>query len=200
MWRLLACRGCGSTIVELALELAGIPYVREEHNYEQPEGRAALLAHNPLGQVPTLILPDGLVMTESAAILQVIDEHSPCGLLPPIGDPLRREALHWLTFIVAAIYPTFTYGDDVARWGAGEALQRTTDAHREKLWRHLEALAHGPWFLSRFSAIDLYIAVMSHWRPRRAWFAEHAPKLDAIARAVERDARFTAVLAANFPG
>jgi len=33
------------------------------------------------------------------------------------------------------------------------------------------------------------VGVMTHWRPRRAWFAEHCPKLHAIAMAVDADPR-----------
>jgi GST-like protein len=156
--------------------------------------------HNPLAQVPTVIAPDGGVLTESAAIVQIIDELAPAaGLLPPAGDPLRRDALRWLTFVIAAIYPTFTYGDDPAKWGCGEELARATNAHREALWRYLEAgVVRGPWFLGdRFSALDVYVAVMTRWRPRRAWFAEHAPKLHAIAVAVDRDPRLARVWADN---
>ncbi len=199
MWRVFACKGCGSAIVEAALALAELPYEREEVDYETPAGQAILLEHNPLAQVPTVIAPDGGVLAESAAIVQSIDELVPrAALLPAVGDPLRRDALRWLVFIVAAIYPTFTYGDNPAKWSCGEPLARATDAHRERLWRHLDGIARGPWFLgARFSALDLYIAVMSRWRPRRAWFAEHAPKLHAIAVAIDRDPRLAHVWQVN---
>ena len=52
---LLSFLGIDADLVEV--DLAG-----GEH--KQPE----FLARNPLGQVPSLILPDGSVMTESAAI------------------------------------------------------------------------------------------------------------------------------------
>src|SRR5262252_5996469 len=103
-WRVLATKGCGSAIVEATLAIAGIPYDREEHDYGKPEGRAAIAAFNPLGQVPTVVLPDGAVMTESAAIALYVADRTP-GLLPPAGDPTRPAALRWLVFLVAAIYP-----------------------------------------------------------------------------------------------
>jgi GST-like protein len=186
-WRLFASKGCGSAIVEAAFVLAGVPYERVEIDYESPAGKAALLEHNPLAQVPTAIAPDGLVLAESAALVQILDELVPAaGLLPAAGDPVRREALRWLTFFVAAIYPTFTYGDNPAKWGSGEPLKAATNAHRESLWRHLDGVARGPWFLGpRLSALG------------RAWFAEHAPKLDAIARGVARDPRLAEVWRAN---
>ena len=199
-WRVLASKGCGSAIVELALTLAQIPYDREEHDYTTPEGRVELEKYNPLAQVPTVILPGGEVMTETLAIVLTIDELEPVsGLLPSAGDPLRPQALRWMTFLVAAIYPTFTYGDEYAKWNVGEDLRASTNAHRERLWRHIEGIAKGPWFLGeRFSALDLYIAVMSYWRPRQPWFAANAPKLYQIAVAVAEIPVLAPVIAANF--
>jgi GST-like protein len=199
-WRVLGCKGCGSTIVEAALITAEIPYDREELDYSTPEGHKKLVAVNPLAQVPTLVMPDGSIMTESAAIVLHLDELVPkAGLLAPPGDPLRRDALRWLVFLVAAVYPTWTYGDDVAKWGCGQELRDSTEAHRKKLWKQIEGEAKGPWFLgARFSALDLYIATMTRWRPGRAWFEDGCPKLTAIGRALDKDPRFTALWAANF--
>ncbi|HET9626043.1 MAG TPA: cupin domain-containing protein [Kofleriaceae bacterium] len=202
-WKVLGTRGCGSVLVEAALTLAEIAYDREEVDYEHPgPGRDRLRAVNPLGQVPAVILPDGAVMTESAAIVMYIDELVPAaGLLPRPGDPLRRDALRWLIFLVAAVYPTFTYGDDPAKWvgDAGPRLRDATEAHRQSLWRQVEASVRGPWLLgARFSILDAYVAVMTHWRPRRAWFAEHCPKLAAIAAAADREPRLRALWAASF--
>ncbi len=191
MWRVLATKGCGSALVEAILTIAEIPYSREEHHYGKPEGLAAIQRYNPLGQVPTVVLPDGSVMTESAAIALYVSELAPAaGLLPPAADPLRREALRWLVFFVAAIYPTFTYGDDPKLWGCGDELRASTDRRREAHWRQLEGVARGPWFLGeRWSVLDVYISIMSRWRPKRAWFAAECPRLHAIAEAIDRDPR-----------
>ncbi len=57
----------------------------------------------------------------------------------------------------------------------------------------------GRWFLGeRFSALDVYVGIMTHWRPGRAWFAEHCPRLHAIAEAVDRLPALAPVWAANF--
>jgi GST-like protein len=202
-WRLLGCRNCGSAIVEAALVLAQIEYDREEADYGTPEGHKKLVASgNPLAQVPTLILPDGTVMTESAAIILYIDGLVPdLGLVPPVKDPLRRDFLRWLMFLVAAVYPTFTYGDDPKKWAgdAGDTLRESTDEHRKSLWRLVEGAVRGPWFLGeRPSALDLYVSVMTRWRPRRDWFAEHCPRLHAIALEVDRDPRLASVWKTNF--
>jgi GST-like protein len=201
-WRLLGCRGCGSAIVEAALVLAKIPYEREEVSYETDEGRERLLAVNALAQVPTVLLPDGTVMTESAALVLYIDGLVPeLSLIPAVRDPLRRELLRWLMFLVAAVYPTFTYGDDPKKWvgDAADSLRQSTDDHRKALWRLVEGAVRGPWFLGQTpSALDLYVAVMTRWRPRREWFAEHCPRLHTIATAVDDDPRLQQVWATNF--
>jgi GST-like protein len=203
-WRVLGSKGCGSAIVEATLVLAGIPYDRDEVDYATREGHDKLTAAgNPLAQVPTVILPDGSVMTETAALVLYIDGLVPAlGLVPPVKDPLRRDLLRWLMFLVAAVYPTFTYGDDPSKWvgeAAGGNLRDSTDAHRQSLWRLVEGAVRGPWFLGeRPSALDLYVSVMTRWRPGRAWFAENCPRLYAIAIAGDADPRLTDVWASNF--
>jgi GST-like protein len=50
------------------------------------------------------------------------------------------------------------------------------------MYLQLEAAAGSPWFLGdTFSAIDLYLAALTRWRPGRAWFLANTPGLAAIA-------------------
>lgn len=204
-WRVIGCRGCGSAIVEAALVLAEIPYDREEVDYSTPSpARDRLTALNPLTQVPTVVLPDGTVMSESFAIMLHINDLVPkLALVPPIGDPLRPTGLRWLAFLIAAVYPTFTYGDEPAKWvgDAGPALRESTLAHRKRLWAYLETIARGPWFLGeRFSALDLYVTAMTRWQPGRVWFAEQTPKLHVIAKTLDAERRLQSLWVANFDG
>jgi GST-like protein len=205
-WHVIGCVGCGSAIAEAALTLAGIEYTREEVNYDEPgPARDRLFALNPLGQVPTIVMPDGSLMTETAAIAIHVDELMPAaGLLPKPGDPLRRDALRWLVFFVTAIYPTFTYGDDPAKWVGEEAAPKLRDAmndQRKKVWLQYEGAAKGPWFLGeQRSIIDVYVSAATHWRPRRNWFKDNAPKLFAIATGVDTDPRLQALWKREFSG
>ena len=206
MYQLFGRKGWGSALTELQLGWYGLPYRFEEVGdlFTSEEARQALAKINPVAQLPTLVLPDGTVMTESAAItLHLADVTGSTELVPPAGDPARPHFLRWLVFTVANIYPTFTYADDPARFVTGEAAQKafrdSVDAHAIRLWRMMEDAAVGPWFLGeRFSALDIYIAVMTRWRPRRAWFAENAPRLSAIALAGEAQPRLTEAWAKNF--
>lgn len=205
-YTLLASKGCGSVIVEAALALTGLPHRVEETPYDEPgPARDRLLALNPLGQVPVLLLPDGEVMTESAAmVLHLADRAPDASLAPPPEDPARPAFLRWLVFLVGAIYPNFTYGDVPARYVSGEAaraeLRAGTDGYSQRCWRIMEdAVTPVPWVLGRrFSALDLYVSVMTRWRPRRDWFAEHCPKLHAVALKIDEDPRLAAVWARNY--
>ena len=58
---------------------------------------------NPMGRVPTLILPDGTVVTESLAILLTLEgRHPEAALLPAPDDPADRAQLGARGFIVAS--------------------------------------------------------------------------------------------------
>lgn len=202
---LLGCRGCGSAIVEAAFAVAGLPLDYEEVDYAAgSSSRPRLLEVNPLGQVPALLLPGGGVLTESLAIVQHVDDLAPgAGLVPKAGDPTRAAFLRWSAFLVGALYPTWTYGDEPAKWvpdaGGARQLRESTDRHRQALWLQVEEAAGAPWFLGgRMSAIDLYIAVMTRWRPGRKWFAANTPRLAAIAEKTSATPGVADVIARNF--
>jgi GST-like protein len=205
-YRLIASKGCGSAIVEMALELAAVPYDVELIPYLAPgPQRERLLALNPLGQVPTLILPDGATMTESGAmVLHLADVAPGAGIAPAPGSGARPAFLGWLFFLNAALYPTYTYGDQPEKWTTdGEPaaeLKRRTDAHRQSLWRHVEShIAPEPFFLgTERSALDFYVASMVHWRPGPAWFEAQTPKLWAVAQRAADDPRIAKIVDRNF--
>lgn len=198
--------GWGSAIVEAQLSHYGIEYRYEAVGdlFGSAESRERLRPVNPLSQVPTLVLPDRTVMTESAAItLLLADRTGRDDLVPGPQAPERPEFLRWLVFLVANLYPTFTYADDPARFVALPEAQapfkEAVDAYAQRLWRLVEGAAGYPWFLGqRFTAIDLYLAVMTHWRPRRPWFAEHCPRLSGIALRAEALPAVAPVMARNF--
>jgi GST-like protein len=202
---LLGDKGCGNAIVEAAFALAAVPLDLEHVEYSAGSPtRARLLEVNPLGQVPALVLPGGLVMTESLAMIHHLNDLAPAaGLVPAAGSPDRPRFLRWSTFLVAAIYPTFTYGDEPAKWvedpAGAKQLREATDRHREKLWMQVEGEAAAPWFLGETrSALDVYIAVMTRWRPGILWFAKKTPKLMAIAQKTTAIPEVAAVMSRNF--
>jgi GST-like protein len=200
--------GWGSAIVEAQLAFYGLPFRFEATGdlFDSEAARAKLRPLNPVAQVPTLVLPDGQVMTESAAItLHLADLAGRDDLVPGPAAPERAAFLRWLVFVVANVYPTFTYADDPTRFvktdeAAAKAFRTEVDAYAQRLWQAVEAAAGSPWFLGgRMSALDIYLAVMTKWRPRRAWFAEQAPRLLAAGDAAAALPAVRPVMARNFP-
>jgi GST-like protein len=207
MYKLFAQPGWGSAIVEAQLAWYGLPFEIEDVGdlFASAAARDRLRPANPLTQVPTLILPDGEIMTESAAItLHLADVTGRDDLVPAPREAVRPQFLRWLVFLIANVYPTFTYVDDPSRFvpdpGARDGFAASVNAYKERLWRQVEKNGGAPHFLGdRLSALDIYLGVMTRWRPRRAWFAENCPKLLAIAARIDAEPRLAAVWQRNFP-
>jgi len=206
-YKLYGRPGWGSVLVEAQLVWYGLPFEFEpvDDLFKSPDARAKLERVNPLAQVPTLVMPDGSIMSESAAItLLLADLTAKDSLVPAAQATERAKFLRWLVFLVANIYPTFTYADDPARFvsvnTARDPFRAATDAYAQKLWRQLNGAAGSPWFLGeRFSALDIYIDVMSRWRPKRGWFEIETPRLFAIARRTDQRPELAPVWKRNWP-
>jgi GST-like protein len=199
--------GWGSAIVEAQLEWYGLPYEFESvgNIFKSAEARQHLTEVNPIAQVPALVLQDGSVMTESAAITLLLAESTnDDSLVPPPASNERTEFLRWLVFLVANVYPTFTYADDPPRFieaeDAREAFRNTVDEYAMRLYRVMEDHAEQPWFLGdRFTALDIYLCVLTRWRPGREWFAANTPKLSAIALTTDTIDKLQPTWQRNFP-
>ncbi|HYP62365.1 MAG TPA: glutathione S-transferase N-terminal domain-containing protein, partial [Acidocella sp.] len=167
--------GWGSAIAEAQLVWYGLEFafVRTGDLFAEPGARAKLQDVNPLGQIPTLVLEDDSIMTESAAItLYLADLTGRDDLVPPPSHPARGAFLRWLVFIVANIYPTYTYADDPSRFVSVEAarapFKSAVHDYAKRLYAQLDEAAGSPWFLgNRLSALDFYLVVLTHWEPGR---------------------------------
>jgi GST-like protein len=199
--------GWGSVLAEAQLVWYGLPFdfVETGDLFKDSSARAGLAKLNPLAQVPVLVLPDGEVMTETAAItFHLADAAESRDLVPAPDEKTRPRFLRWLIFIVANIYPTFTYGDVPERFVPGaeaaQGFRANLDDYQKALWRMVESEARAPWFLGeRFSALDIYLCAMTRWRPNRPWFEENAPKLAAAADRCNELPKLAAVWRRNFP-
>src|SRR6266849_10456823 len=147
-------RGWGSAIVEAQLAWLGLDYTSEavDDLLKSAEARRSLSPVNPLAQVPTLVLQNGQILTESAAItLYLADMTGRDELVPPPGSVERPDFLRWLIFLVANVYPTYTYADEpdrfVSETAATDGFRATVDAYAQRLYGMVETTARAPWFL-----------------------------------------------------
>lgn len=205
-FKLYGAKGSGSVAVEAALNLLGLPYTLVEAPTWTEDGRAAVRPVNPMEQVPVLIAPSGEAITESAAILTWLgDLHPQARLVPRPDDPARAAYLRWTVFIPAAIYAMYYLLDDPTRMVDGAAAQDDLREHAiERIkfcWRTMEGrVAPAPFILGPdLSLLDVYVAVVSRWTPRRRWFSEACPKLGAVARRVDALPELQALWAERMP-
>ncbi|MBL0214466.1 MAG: glutathione transferase GstA [Myxococcales bacterium] len=69
------------------------------------EDGSPFAAVNPKAQIPALVLPDGTLLTEGAAIVQYIADLNPAsGLAPAAGTFERVRLQEWLNFIATELH------------------------------------------------------------------------------------------------
>lgn len=124
----------------------------------------AMLAINPLGKVPSLILDDGELLFDSRAILDYVDslaEDEHC--LVPREEPLRRAVLRFDAVATGLAEKLYERGFEFARRSADKrdpALVARVEKQIGSALEWLEAQALSPWLLgTRFTRADITTAV-----------------------------------------
>jgi GST-like protein len=169
----------------MGLRAAGLEYrVVTASTWEPGPGQDELRKANPLGQIPTLVLPDGSVLTESAAILIHLGLTAPPGVLLPKDEGARAQSIRGLVYIPANCYSCITILDYPERFTADnskESLDNVRAGTRARLHRHWEIFADSfegaPFFNGAApGALDFLAVVVSKWGGTRAHLQEHRPK------------------------
>jgi len=208
MYTLYGKKGSGSASTQAALELIGAPFrIVETASWEQNDAFQDLLKLNPLGQIPTLVLEDGSVLSESAAILiHLGNVHPQSGLLP--GAPAARaQTLRGLVYIPANCYAAISIIDYPERWceDADEAMQqRIRDGTRARLHHHWEIFADlfpaRPYLGgAQIGALDLLAAVVSKWSGSRAHLQKARPAFYETLMRIEAHPKVAPVFAQHWP-
>ena len=196
--------GSGAFSAEAALAEAGAPYRFEMVSLDKNEQKQpAFLAINPSGKIPALRLPEGEIVTESAAILLTLADHfPPARLLPPQASPAR--AYRWLAFMAGEIYPIVEMVDYPERFGAKESETEplraiAKDRIRERILI-IERMIEGPFLLPHgFSILDIYAAMFTRWSLEPDWKLANLPRLMALAENVSKRPAIAPVWARHFP-
>ena len=188
MYKIFARPQSGSMVVEAALEEIGAPYEiitvkRDAAKRPAPE----YLDINPLGQVPALQLPDGSIMTESAAIvIYLCDKHAEAGLAPVPDSNLRAPFLRWLIFLATNVYTSdlrIYYPDRyTSRPQESEAVKSAAVEAMAREWKiYADALDAKAYTLGdRFSILDVYAAMLATWNLDVPAFFRLHPNVKAL--------------------
>jgi GST-like protein len=204
---LYGAQASGSVAVEAALTLLGLPYqLIEGATWAEEAARDRVATSNPMRQIPTLVMPDGEVMTESAAILIYLADLDPAATLAPApSDPRRRQFLRWMLYVSSAIYALHWIKPDVKRIGAPETCRDAViEAVHERIafcWANMdEQLNPGDYLLGdELTVLDLYVAVVSRFGPWRERFEEVAPRMTPVVHRVDNDPRLAQLWGERFP-
>jgi glutathione S-transferase len=97
--------GSCSTGIHILLEEVGLIF--EAHIVNLVKGdhlKSDYLAINPHGTIPTLLLDDGVALTDFVSIARWLAETYPKRRLLPQDDAARDEALKWMNFCVGRIH------------------------------------------------------------------------------------------------
>lgn len=196
----------GSVAVEAALTWLGLPFdVIEGATWAEPSARERVAGANPMRQIPTLVLPGGEVMTESAAILiYLADLHPAARLAPALDDPKRREFLRWMLYVSSAIYALHWIKPDVARIGAPASARESVVAAVHERIAHCWALMDEQLTPGRFllgddlTVLDLYVATVSRFGPWRERFHAVAPRMTPAILRVDSEPRLAALWRERF--
>ncbi|MEO6280799.1 glutathione S-transferase [Roseateles sp.] len=193
MLTLYGSKNSGSAVVEAALARAGLAYtVLDAARWNPGPAYDELLRVNPLGQIPTLLLDDGTVLTESAAILIHLGLTATPGLLLPAEASARALAIRGLVYIAANCYAAISVIDYPERW-----CEPCDDATKAQIVAGTRARLHHHWglFADAFErgfnadspgALELLATVVSRWSGARSHLQAQRPAFHAQLLRVEQ--------------
>lgn len=208
MLTLYGYKGSGSAAVEAALEWTGQAFrFVSAASWDADSAREELTRVNPLQQIPTLVLDDGTVLSESAAILIHLGLQCPdSGLLPDTPSE-RAQAIRGLVYIAANCYSAIGIDDYPERW-----LAKADEASRANLKAGTRARLYESWhrFADQFparhflsgaqpGALDLLAAVVSKWSGSRPHLKKSRPEFTALLTAIESHPRVAPVWQKHWP-
>ena len=191
-YKLFGRANAGSLAPQIVLEEIGAPYDLIWVS-RAPDELEAYRRINPTGKVPSLVLPDGTVVCESAAILiHLTNAHQEAKLAPAAATAAHARFLQWMVFLSANVYETALRCYYAERYSsAGAAAAGAIKAKAVADWAGHLAVIHAalsPYVLGeQLSAVDPYLHMLVGWYPDDAPpLAQRLPKLAEHAQLLRR--------------
>lgn len=202
MYKLYWEEKSGAIAPQAMLEEMDIDY--EKVPIEMARGANLLpdyLGLNPTGQVPSLGLPGGSVIGETAAIILTLGERHPDSPLVPCGGSEERPSfLFWLMYMATSGYMAFGRSCHPERHTTDQQrldpVRLAAEAHIERLFEKLEdAITGSPFFQpSGYSALDIYLTMLTTWHRDKAALFEKNPKIARLCSTVESRPSYNQVM------
>lgn len=180
----------------VALEWLGKPYRLSRIEMPEQVSGEAYRRLNPLGETPTLMTPQGHLISESMAIqnhiaAQGIDR----GLGFAQGTPEFDRLNQMLAFLNTSFFGAFSplwYALEHSAEGSAEQQLLVAHGHAKVAHAHAkleQLIGDGPWLLGeQRSAADAYFAGIARWNDfHRVLKRSDYPRLDALYRRLQQD-------------
>lgn len=158
--------GACSLSPHIALIEAGLPFTSEAVDLatKKTASGADFKTINPKGQVPTLQLDSGEILTEGAVLVQYIADKAPASKLAPAAGTMDRYRLQeWLNFIASELHK-----------GIGANFNAKLDASAKQVFKDrvagnfdwLNTAIKGPYLMGEtFTVADCYLFNILSWLP-----------------------------------
>ncbi|TPG62605.1 glutathione transferase GstA [Ewingella americana] len=157
--------GACSLSPHIILREAGLDFsiVKVDLATKKTENGDDFFAVNPKGQIPTLELSDGSILTEGVAIVQYLADQKPDRhLLPEVGTLARYHALEWLNYIATELHKGFS---PLFNPKTPEEFKTLTREAMAKKFIYVNESLKGHQYLlgARFSVADAYLFTVMGW-------------------------------------
>ncbi|MGY4533926.1 glutathione S-transferase [Pseudomonas sp. TE3786] len=157
--------GACSLAPHIALLEAGVPFELEKVDLKAKltASGADFTAINSKGYVPALVLDNGQLLTEGAAVLQYIADLKPdSGLAPAAGTLARYQLQEWLTFISSEIHKPMGSMFNPAQSADWKAAVTATLTKRLD-WLNAQLAGKDYLLNNQFSVADAYLFTVLNW-------------------------------------
>ena len=194
-----------SLVIRLALLELDVPFTtvlvdRASRAHKSAEFRAI----NPVGRIPALETPDGIMFETGAILLWLVDKHGTLG--PSPTDPDRANFLKWLFYVSNTLhanmrlnfYPDQYIADHFEMLRAGSEANLTEGL---SLLNREASMGHDWLNGTEPSVLDLYLAASLRWMAlytnrRSNWFdLNDWPHLSELALRLEQRASVRTAIA-----
>ena len=190
--------GTCSMASHIVLCEAGAPYelVKVDLRQHKTETGVDFYAINPKGAVPALVLDDGALLTEGAAVLQYLGDHYAPALVPANGTLERARLQEMLNYLASEYHKAFVPLFYLPKDGDGTELKIKVAARQAYLDK---LLANGRDFIlgDSFSVADCYLYTLTRWSANFGMTLDALPALKAYMARVEQRPAVKAVLKAE---
>jgi glutathione S-transferase len=180
--RLYSMPGTCSLATSIALREAGIPFelVKVSHHTHKTADGVDLNEINSKGYVPALLLDNGELLTENAALLSYIADLNPAAkLAPPNGTLERYRVSEWLAFINSELHKGFSplFAPDASP----DMKQYARNLLTKRVGWLADKLGSKPYLLGeQFTVADAYLFVVLSWSSHVAFDLTPWPNLRAF--------------------